>query len=358
METDKFNSLGEKRLGFYYREQYFLLPDEFSSVDEFKNSIDAVSQKVRLKLLTEDNRIPSMIQKGVCIAPYFYSEYGFMEATAEIENASEIYPVDIILFTQKEYNEALRNVILTHCPGCRRYKPITNRVQSLNGHFEEISLNGVCFYRQIAKPAPRIFRDGLFGLGGLWHHFDPYTLPTDSLLEEINDILHIKYESAKKNDDQRIVHISFKSDFFTQIVSEVLKTYIEKTLTFTNLRLQFDSFAPLKKEDFMLQTSKAALKNTQGKCKRYGVTLAVLSFDPTRSSEVNRSIADLFEHYYAVRLFDENGSIYLMLLDENNFLKQLHFRSPLLQSANTAIDIYNQYEVCRYSVSFEMKRID
>lgn len=108
----------------------------------------------------------------------------------------------------------------------------------------------------------------------------------------------------------------------------------------------------------MLQTSKAASKNTQGKCKKYGVTLAVLSFDPTRSSEVNRSIADLFEHYYAVRLFDENGSIYLMLLDENNFLKQLHFRSPLLQSANTAIDIYNQYEVCRYSVSFEMKRID
>ena len=104
MGTVGHESIGEKQPGLYYREQYYLLPDEFSSVEELKQSIVVVPKKVRLKMLTENNRIPSMIQKGVCIAPFFYSEYGFTEATVEIESTSEIYPVEISLFTQKEYN--------------------------------------------------------------------------------------------------------------------------------------------------------------------------------------------------------------------------------------------------------------
>ena len=76
-----------------------------------------------------------------------------------IDDPSDAFPVEVELFTQKEYNGRLREVILNFCPGCMRYKPISNRVQSLNGHFEEIALNSVCFYRYESRPSPRVFRN-------------------------------------------------------------------------------------------------------------------------------------------------------------------------------------------------------
>ena len=164
--------MSEKRKAFYYRERYYLLPQGYSSIKELRSEMENMPARIRLQALSEDNHIHSNIEKGVSIAPYFYSEYGFAEEDVLIEDVSDIYPVEVELFTQAEYNECLRKVILEYCPGCLRYKPISDRVQSLNGHFEEISLNAVCFFRQNSKPSPRVFRRNLFGLGGLWNHFD------------------------------------------------------------------------------------------------------------------------------------------------------------------------------------------
>ena len=194
--------MSEKRQAFYYRGQYFLLPSEFASLEELKDSFADKPMRLKLQLLTEDNKVHSMIRKGVCIAPYFYSEYGFIEANAELESAAELYPVNVELLTQKEYNERLRQVILDNCPGCQRYKPISNRVQSLNSHFNEIALNGVCLYRSNSKPFPRVFKNSLFSLGGLWYHFDPCVQDTKLVVDLIKSQTYLTFASAEKKDDQ------------------------------------------------------------------------------------------------------------------------------------------------------------
>ena len=175
--------MSEKKQAFFWHDNYYLLPDGLSSVEELLSSVDG-KKPIEVRRLTENNYIASYtIEKGVCIAPYFYSEYGYEASEITIEDASDVFPVEVELFTQAEYNDRLREVVLNYCPGCLGYKPLSPRVQSLNGHFEEISLNSVCFYRQISKPSPRNFRWGMFSIGGSWKHHAPTECKTDLLLD-------------------------------------------------------------------------------------------------------------------------------------------------------------------------------
>lgn len=348
--------MSEKRAAFYYRENYYLLPQEYSSIDELKSEI-AVPSHIKLQSLCEDNHVRTNIEKGICIAPYFYSEYGFPIDDVLIEDLSDIYPVEVELFTQAEYNEHIRKVILEYCPGCQRYKPISNRVQSLNGHFGEISLNSVCFFRQSSKPAPRVFRRNMFGLGGLWRHFDPSREDAENVIDLIKSMIYLKFDSAKKDEqDSRKMTVIFKPDFFTRVLADTLRYYIEKALPFTEFRLQFAQQAPVSKEEFEKQISETNRDNMRKNCKRYGVSLAELNFDPALEEKVTRSLKPLLDHFYTMRLLKEPGVMYLLLLDECQFLKELHFRAPLLEPAKAEITIYNQYNESRYRVSFDMEK--
>ena len=344
--------MSRKASAFYYHEKYYLFPEEYDSFEIFKASLPAT---VRLRILTEDNEVNSMLEKGVCIAPYFYSEYGYREEDVRIESADEIYPVEVELFTQKEYNERIREVILSYCPGCQGYKPISNKVQSLNGHFEEISLNSVCFYRQNYKPAPRVFKEYLFGIGGLWRNFDPVTTPAARLFDEFKSMLHVKYDAAEKIAPETMT-LRFKPDFFTGLLTDILENYIENALTFTKFRLSYDK-TPVNKEAFEAQIREENRDNFRKNCKKYGVSLAVMTYNPDAEEQVSRSLAPLFEHYRAYVICKEPGALYLILLDQCGFLKQLHFRSPLLNPAGCEITVYDQYEETKYRVSFDMQKL-
>lgn len=348
--------MSEIRNAFFYRDTYYLIPDEYEGFDSFKNSINNPPYEIKLMALTENNKVHSIIEKGVCIAPYFYKEYGYAESNVLIENTDELYPVTVELFNQKEYNDRLREAILSYCPGCQRYKPISNRVQSLNGHFEEISLNSVCFYRQNTKPAPRVFKEYLFGLGGLWHHFDPAQRKAEDVSELIKSMLKIKYDSAVRVPDQPTMTVTFKSDFFIQLLSDVLAKYIEQTLTFTEFRLAFDRNLYIDNITFENQLSGGNIESFQKNCKKYGVSLAVMIYDPAFEEQIERSLEPLYTHYLAYAVFKDFGKLYLLLMDECNYLKSLHYRSPILESAQTRITIYNQYGESAYRISFNMEK--
>lgn len=347
--------MSEKRNAFYYRERYYLLPQSFTSIKELRSEIIDLPARIRLQVLSEDNHIRSNIEKGVSIAPYFYSEYGFAEEEVLIEDLSDVYPVEVELFKQAEYNERLRKVILEHCPGCLRYKPISNRVQSLNRHFEEISLNAVCFFRQDSKPSPRVFRSNLFALSGLWKHFDPGIQDAERVTELIKSMIHLKFDAARKDDqDPRKMTVAFKSNFFVKILADTLKCYIENALPFTEFIIQFDQQTPISKEEFEKQISKANRDSLQINCKRYGVSLAKLSFDPLCKEKVARSLKQLLDHYYFVELLTDSEAVYLLLLDECQFMKELRFRAPVFEAAKAEIIVYNQYNETKYHISFDM----
>lgn len=348
--------MSEKRTAFYYREHYYLLPHEYSSLEELKSEI-TVPSHIRLQSLCEDNHVRTNIEKGICIAPYFYSEYGYPAEDVLIEDLSDIFPVEVELFTQAEYNEHIRKVILGYCPGCYRYKPISNRVQSLNGHFGEISLNSVCFFRQNSKPAPRVFRMNLFGLGGFWKHFDPCGEDANRILDSIKSMIYLQFDSAQKDaQDPRNMTVVFKPDFFINVLAETLRNYIEKALPFTDFRMRFVPQAPVSKDEFEKQISEANRDILRKNCKRYGVSLAKLSFDPAFEEKVVQSLKPLQDHFYTVQLLNEPEVMNLLLLDECRFLKELHFRAPLFEPAKAEVTIYNQYNECRYSVSFGMEK--
>ncbi len=349
--------MSEKHLAFFYRDSYYLVPDQYTSFEDFYRSID-IKEPIKVRLLTERNRIPSYnVEKGICIAPYFYSEYGYADVEIAICDTSDLFPVEVELFSQKEYNEKLREVILNYCPGCLKYKPISNRVQSLNGHFEEISLNSVCFYRQNVKPSPRVFRNNLRGLGGLWHHYDPAERQPNDVLDSIKSMTYLKYDSAFRDENvPSLLNVSFKPDFFVQALSGVLSHYIENALSFTEFRISFDSRATNNDEEFDRQISDGNREVFQKNCKKYGVALAELTYAPEFDEKITRSLESLIKSYYVSVLWKDGCRLLLLLLDECNFMKELHFRVPLFEAALSHIKVYDQYGEKQFKISFNMEQ--
>ena len=352
--------MSETRPAVFFRNGYYLLPEGVDSIDAFWDRFPALPARVSLRELTENHHIPNWsVERGVCIAPYFYSDYGFEECELVIEDRAELYPVEVELFSQAEYNERLRSVILDYCLGCCRYKPLSNRPQSLNGHFEEIALNSVCFFRQEVKPSPRVFRSNLWRLGGWWQHYPPDEETPADVIDSIRSETYLKFDSAAfVETDPTVLHVAFQPDFFVNHLSRVVKHYIEAKLPFTELKLALprDGIDPLTEFEHMFSSRDTdAFRKS---CKKYGVALAELTCDPRHEAGVSSAIQSLLDDLYALELHREPGKRRLILLDECGFLKDLHFRSPVLAPAGTHIRICNQYEEKQYRVSFDMQRCD
>lgn len=348
--------MSEKRHAIFYDGDYYLLPDEYTSAESFLRSVD-YPVRISLKVLSEYNGVDSYnVDKGICIAPYFYSEYGYLEREIIIDDPSDVFPVDVELFTQKEYNERLREVILNYCPGCVRYKPLSNRVQSLNGHFEEIALNSVCFYRQESKPAPRVFFENMRGLLGLWYHFDPAEREPEDVMDSIKSMTYLKYASAHKDksDSDRLV-VSFKPDFFVQVLTDALSRYISTAQGFTRFRLDYESAVTIDVEEFKKQIVEANRDLFHKNCKKYGVALAELYFDPAFEEKIVSALDSICDSFAASVLFKGIGKANLLLLDECSFLKQLYYRSPVFEVADSHIKIYDQYGEKGFRISFNME---
>lgn len=187
-------------------------------------------------------------------------------------------------------------------------------------------------------------------------HFDPCGRNAEDVVNLIKSVTYMKYDAAKKDKDPRRMAVSFKPDFYMQILTDTLESYIENALHFTEFRLQFDHQPPITKDAFEKQINEAGRDLMRKNCKRYGVSLAKLCFDPSFEEKVIRSLEPLMDHFFAVYLLNEPGELYLLLLDECQFLKELHFRAPLLEAAEAKIAVYNQYEEKRYRISFNMEK--
>ena len=171
----------------YYADLYLLLPEEYPDFDAFQAFLRSskIPVDVKMVVLRENHRIPCWtVFKGESIAPYFLIGYHDEPSTVRFQDAEQIYPVQVELMDQDAYNTRLREVINAFCPGCKRFKPLSNRVQSLNGHHGEIALNSVCFYRYEENPSPRVFRDILFSFGGFFIRSNYAVLPVEEMKEQ------------------------------------------------------------------------------------------------------------------------------------------------------------------------------
>ena len=195
------------------------------------------------------------------------------------------------------------------------------------------------------------------GLGGIWYHFDPAEAQPGDIVEFIKSMTYIKHTSAyyAENESSRLC-VSFKPDFFVQVLSDVFSDYIERALDFTRFRISFDRPILIDEQEFKRQTDASNREAFQKNCKKYGIALAELSYQPASEEKIFRSLEPLCHSFHISILLKENGRLLLLLLDESGFLKQLHFRAPLFEAAGAQINIYDQYDQKCFRISFEMEQ--
>lgn len=124
---------------FYFDDRYFLLPKDCADIAELE-------EKHR-----DGKPFPvTELIETYCLAPYFVREYT-NETTLKLKKKSLIFPFHAEVLSMAEYNQHLRQVIPEHCPGCPNFGTLDETDESLEGHHEEITLDGVCFYRNEVK---------------------------------------------------------------------------------------------------------------------------------------------------------------------------------------------------------------
>ncbi len=345
----------------YYKDEYYLLPANCCNYDMFIRDIaerDLPAEFSMIHLL-ENHRIPCYsVIKGESMAPYFLSGYHDEPVSVSIEDPADVYPAKVELMDQDEYNSRLRKVIERVCPGCLRFKPLSNRVQSLNGHFEEMTLDGVCLFRQEVKPAPRIFRDGLFCLGGSFTRYDYALCCADEMIDHIKCWTHIRYATADIQDgtDGKSLIVSCKKkELLTPIITKALSRYLAKISEETyhiclteDIRLSEDRIAELLSDN--------NIEVFRKECKKYGVSLAIIEYTEDAAEKVRMSLEGLIENFFIFPLVQLNGREYYLVFDTSQVLKAFRYRSPLLQFYDAKVSIYDGFKSTRYTLSYSMEQ--
>ena len=126
----------EKRNAFFYENNYYLLPENCKFAD-FEKSLKK----------SNEGEFEKLVQKK-CLAPNFVKEE-IQKEKLVIDGL--VYPAQVVLFSRKEYNDKLREIVKKHCGGCPNFSSVDETDKSLEGHHEEISLDDVCFVREASE---------------------------------------------------------------------------------------------------------------------------------------------------------------------------------------------------------------
>ena len=344
---------------FYYKEDYYLLPEGCTDYREFLAEVSKGPFPVILQtvMLRENHKINSFsVQKGVSMAPYFLSGYHDLPGAVVISDPEDIYPVRVEIYSQAEYNAMLREKILEFCPGCLRYKPLSNRVQSLNGHFEEMAPDGVCFFRQDTKPSPRAFRDHLFSFGGFYKQFGYYDLPAPEMQQRIKQWFYVRLAGAEicEEDGHKTLTLTLpKKELLLPVLVDAISRYLHGI---TNGQYRIRHTAPVSDMKAYLDSalSEANRELFQKDCRKCGISIGILEYAPEASGKVRRSLKALVDRYWMFPLYQEAGREYYLIADTCQVLKELRYRTPVLETYRSGISVYSQYGNRRYDVSFAM----
>ncbi len=127
-----------KLSAFFYDNQYYLFPESYGTVEALANAVADGLGEITLTRLNDTK----------CMAPYF-SNKAPEKVLLTIDHEKFIFPCEVELMTQAEYDNRLRKVVTAFCPGC----PNFSDAEDLTGHHEEISLDSVCFIRDHSNGA-------------------------------------------------------------------------------------------------------------------------------------------------------------------------------------------------------------
>ena len=336
----------------YYKEHYYKLPDGVG-FDAFKAGLPA---EIELEELCENYGLTGVRDIGMSLAPYFISGYSKSPEKVQIDAPGEVYSVDVEILTQEEYNARLREVICEYCPGCKGYKPLSNNVRSLNGHFDEITLDKICFYRWETNPSPRFFREKLWWCGGFWRHFSPLENTPEWILNDIKSRFYMKYESGEFSaENKNLFIVKHKKDFFLSVLTRIYSEYIESWLDHTEFRLKDSEETTFTEEYLQALLAESRIEKFRKECKKYGVSLGVLEFPESARAEIENSLEEPVKHNLFYTVCRAEGKTYYVLIHTPEALKELYFRFPMFEHHGAAITVYSQADTRKYTLGREMK---
>ena len=354
--------------GFYCAGQYALLPEGFADFSEFRDWLmtQHFPLVVEAVCLHENNHDRSWPQeKGLCLAPYFLTGYADEPTYLTIPSPYAVYPAEVERMDQKTYNNRLRQIINEKCPGCTRFKPLSNRDISLNGHFTEMTLDGTCAFRCECKPFPRELQSMM------WHcvssfrgyMYDPpeRQIPTAERVEDaIKTWLYIKLTSCtveNLEDGRYCFTVGHKKDEFMDLVFMALGEYIKYNAPDKYAIVDPGNKIP-DQETVDRWLSPENREKFEKAAKKYGFGIGYLHYLRQAKSPVWMTLRPLVEDGLFYPLFRNDRGVCILICDIHRTLDRLRYHAPLLETCGTVIDVYSAYERSAYTVSREMERED
>lgn len=135
------NKLGEleknKKSAFFYKNAHYLLPEGCKDFADFQKHFCDGKTFSTIRLFEKK-----------CQAPYFVIENSEIQKVSITE---KVYDAGVYLMSQKEYNKFLRLAVEEKCGNCPNFGTLTENDNSLDGHHEEISLEKVCYFKEMAE---------------------------------------------------------------------------------------------------------------------------------------------------------------------------------------------------------------
>lgn len=124
------------KVGGEYRSVYYLLPEDFDSMDAFIEYISPdPNQFIKLTKLSEKTAFPYFIEED--------SREVFVRFAMDVE----LGEVDVTLLKKEEYTARLLKLVKTVCVGCGNYsdqEEALGEIGNLRGHWNNLCLDGYC----------------------------------------------------------------------------------------------------------------------------------------------------------------------------------------------------------------------
>lgn len=341
----------------FYRDQY-LLPEGFADWQSFSDALKAAEfpWTVRAEILKENYKVTSWdYEHGVSIAPYFITGYGGILQDVTIESAAEVYPAQVELLTQDEYNRRLRELVCAYCPGCRNFGSVNEKDSSLSGHFDEISLNGVCFYRYETRLRPKALHEGVESLGHSLKRDGLRPMNADQMQGIVDIYTKLKYAAAEITDEGDVRTLTFtakKPDLFLTLATDVVAKYIRRVDE--NYRIALSNRVEPDEAAITAMLAPKKLNSLRKELKKYGLSIGILEYAPESDAAVLSAMQSAESEVMALPLFGEPGRRVWLFTAPAKMLMYLRFRSPLMEAENVRATVYDPDKTTRYRIGFDM----
>ncbi len=335
---------------FFYHGDYYLLPAGYADIAQLRDAAPCTVAAVAL----QEHHWKQGNVNGHSLAPYFISDYLKEPKAVIIPAAEAVFPADVILVTQQEYHARLRALCQSYCPGCCLYGGVNEKDSSLRGHHEEITLDGLCLYRQEKKPAPPIYRS---------NYNTPRfaaSLPVDSaerLLDYLKRHLKLRYAGATlitTADGVLEMHVTARKPGFFLSALTLLGDRIIRINNARRMRLILDNAPGMDEAVILAQLAPENEEAFRKKCRQFGVGIGKLTFPEGKTDAMLRFLEHLVSWGYLLPLAAAEDRIWGLLADVSGSLSQMRYRCPMVADFSPAITVYDHEQVVTRRISFTM----